>query len=175
MKSYKSDSSENAFIEDKDYLVISREYFIDLLSSNQNNQDEFKTTSVKNSLNSQSQNVDLSSAHKYLGYATALFAGITAATFSFDDFHKIAGYTTAGLSLIYTDHVGASGHIGGIWPVRHRFAPGGGMPGNHVSPVAGECRDVACEPVAIQPDDITESFATRAVEPTVRMHMTPGS
>jgi len=51
---------------------------------------------------SQSQNVDLRSTHKYLGYATAALAGITAATFSSGNIHEIAGYTTAGLSLITT-------------------------------------------------------------------------
>lgn len=98
----KDEFAENAFIEDKGYLSLKGEYFVDLLSSNQNNQDEFEPTSSKNSLNSESQNVDLSSAHKYLGYATALLAGITAVTFSSKDFHEIAGYTTAGLSLITT-------------------------------------------------------------------------
>ena len=94
--------TENAFIEDKGYLSINGKYFVDLASSNQNSQDEFETTSSKDSLNSQSQNASLSSAHKYLGYATALFAGITAVSFSSEDFHEIAGYTTAGLSLITT-------------------------------------------------------------------------
>ena len=45
---------------------------------------------------------DLRSAHKYLGYATAALAGITAASFSSKGFHEVAGYTTAGLSLITT-------------------------------------------------------------------------
>jgi hypothetical protein len=51
---------------------------------------------------SQSQNVDLRSTHKYLGYATEALAGITAATLSSGSFHEIAGYTTDGLSLITT-------------------------------------------------------------------------
>jgi len=49
-----------------------------------------------------SQNVNLRSAHKYLGYATAALSGITAASFSSKGFHEVAGYTTAGLSLIIT-------------------------------------------------------------------------
>ena len=98
----KNEFAEYAFIEDQGYLSNNGEYFVDLSSSNQNNQDQFETTSSKNSLNAQSQDVDLSAAHKYFGYATALLAGITAATFSVDNIHEIAGYTTAGLSLITT-------------------------------------------------------------------------
>jgi hypothetical protein len=98
----KDEFAENAFIDDKGELRINGKYFVDLSSSNQNNQDQFETTSSQNSLNSQSQNVSLSSAHKYLGYATAVLAGITAVTFSTDNIHEIAGYTTAGLSLITT-------------------------------------------------------------------------
>ncbi len=90
------------FAEDQDILIFNDDYFADSLSSNQINQDELETTSSKNSLNDQSHNVDLSAAHKYLGYATAVLAGITAATFSVDNIHEIAGYTTAGLSLITT-------------------------------------------------------------------------
>jgi hypothetical protein len=93
---------ENAFIDDKGYLGINGEYVVDLLSSNQSNQDGIETTSSKSSLNAQPQNVNLRSAHKYLGYATAVLAGITAVTFSSDNIHQIAGYTTAGLSLITT-------------------------------------------------------------------------
>jgi putative salt-induced outer membrane protein YdiY len=91
-----------AFAEDKDVLIFNDDYFVDSLSINQSNKNESATISSTNSLNSQSQNVNLRSAHKYLGYATALLAGITAATFSSKDLHEIAGYTTAGLSLITT-------------------------------------------------------------------------
>jgi hypothetical protein len=91
-----------AFAEDKDVLIFNDDYFVDSFSLNQNNQDEFATISSTNSSNSQSQDVDLRSAHKYLGYATAALAGITAATFSLQGVHEIAGYTTAGLSLITT-------------------------------------------------------------------------
>ena len=98
----KDEFAENAFIDDKGFLSINGDYFAELISSNQINQDELETTSSKNFSNDQSHNVDLSSAHKYLGYATAVLAGITAATFSVDNIHQIAGYTTAGLSLITT-------------------------------------------------------------------------
>jgi hypothetical protein len=91
-----------AFAEDKDVLIFNDDYFVDSFSLNQNNQDESATISSTNSSNSQSQDVDLRSAHKYLGYATAALAGITAATFSLQGVHEIAGYTTAGLSLITT-------------------------------------------------------------------------
>ena len=94
--------TENAFIGGKGYLSSNEEYYLNLVSSNQISQDEFETTSSKNPSNTQSQNFSLVSAHKYLGYATALLAGITAVTFSFEYFHEIAGYTTAGLSLITT-------------------------------------------------------------------------
>ena len=91
-----------AFAEDKNVLFFNNDYFVDLLSLNQNDQDESATISSTNSSISQSQNVNLRSAHKYLGYATAAFAGITAVSFSSKGFHQIAGYTTAGLSLITT-------------------------------------------------------------------------
>ena len=91
-----------AFAEDKYFLGFNREYFVDLSFLNQNDQDESATISATNSPNFQSQNVNLRSAHKYLGYATAAFAGITAVSFSSKDLHQIAGYTTAGLSLITT-------------------------------------------------------------------------
>ena len=90
------------FAEDKDVLIFNDDYFADSFSLNQNNQDEFATNFSTNSSNSQSQDVNLRSAHKYLGYATAALAGITAATFSLQGVHEIAGYTTAGLSLITT-------------------------------------------------------------------------
>jgi hypothetical protein len=93
---------KHAFIEDNAFLGITGEYSVDLLAANQNSQDGFETTSSKNSLNTPSHHVDLGSAHKYLGYATAVMAGITAVSFSSDSFHRIAGYTTAGLSLITT-------------------------------------------------------------------------
>ena len=37
-----------------------------------------------------------------MGYGTTALAGITAVSSSSEDFHKIAGYTTAGLSLMTT-------------------------------------------------------------------------
>ncbi len=92
----------SAFAEDKYFLDFNGEYYVDLLSLNQNDQDESATISSTNSSNSQSQNVSLRPAHKYLGYATAAFAGITAVSSSSEGFHQIAGYTTAGLSLITT-------------------------------------------------------------------------
>jgi hypothetical protein len=98
----KYEFTENAFIEDQGYMTINGEYYVELSSSNQINQDQFETTSSKNSLNDQSQNVDLSAAHKYLGYATAILAGITAVSSSSEGFHQTAGYATAGLSLITT-------------------------------------------------------------------------
>ncbi len=101
-QSNKDEFATSAFAEDKSFLGFNGEYFVDLLSLNQNDQDESATISSTNSLNSQSQNVNLRSTHKYLGYATAALAGITAATFSSKDVHEIAGYTTAGLSLITT-------------------------------------------------------------------------
>ena len=101
-QSNKDEFATSAFAEDKYFLGFNGEYFVDLLSLNQNDQDESATISSTTSLNSQSQNINLRSAHKYLGYATAALAGITAATFSSKDVHEIAGYTTAGLSLITT-------------------------------------------------------------------------
>ena len=91
-----------AFAGDKDFLGFNREYFVDLSFLNQNDLEESATISSTNSSNFQSQNVNLRSAHKYLGYATAAFAGITAVSFSSKDLHQIAGYTTAGLSLMTT-------------------------------------------------------------------------
>ena len=98
--------SENTFAlaEDKNFLMFKNDYFLDSSAKNQSNKNESATTYSMNSLNShsQSQNVNLRSTHKYLGYATAALAGITAATFSSGNVHEIAGYTTAGLSLITT-------------------------------------------------------------------------
>ena len=56
-----------AFAEDKYFLGFNGEYFVDLLSLNLNDLDESATISSTNSLNSQSQNVNLRSAHKYFG------------------------------------------------------------------------------------------------------------
>jgi hypothetical protein len=91
-----------AFAEDKNVLMFNNDYFLDSSAINQSNKNESATTILTNSLNSQSQNVNLRSTHKYLGYATAALAGITAATFSSGSVHEIAGYSTAGLSLITT-------------------------------------------------------------------------
>mgnify|MGYP001817608602 FL=1 len=93
--------SENtfAFAEDKNVLMFNNDYFLDSSAINQSNKNESATTILTNS---QSQNVNLRSTHKYLGYATAALAGITAATFSSGSVHEIAGYSTAGLSLITT-------------------------------------------------------------------------
>ena len=101
-RSSKAEFLEYAFIEDEGYFGSNGKYFESLVSPNQISQAEFETISLKNPSNTQSQNVNLSAAHKYLGYATALLAGITAVTFSFEGFHEIAGYTTAGLSLVTT-------------------------------------------------------------------------
>jgi hypothetical protein len=90
------------FAADKDVLIFKNDCFFDSSSINQSNKDESATISSTNPLNSQSQNVNLRAAHKYLGYATAALAGITAASFSSKGFHEVAGYTTAGLSLITT-------------------------------------------------------------------------
>jgi hypothetical protein len=91
-----------AFPGDKDVLIFNNDYFLDSSSINQSNKDESATISSTNFLSSQSPNVNLRSAHKYLGYATAALSGITAASFSSKGFHEVAGYTTAGLSLITT-------------------------------------------------------------------------
>ena len=85
--SNKDEFATSAFAEDKYILGFNGEYFVDLLSLNQNDQDESATISSINSSNSQSQNVNLRSAHKYLVYATAALAGITAASFSSKGFH----------------------------------------------------------------------------------------
>ena len=91
-----------AFADDKDILIFNNDYFLDSSTINQSNKAESATISSMNPLNYQSQKVNLRSAHKYLGYATAALAGITAASFSLNGFHEGAGYTTAGLSLITT-------------------------------------------------------------------------
>ena len=105
--SYKSlfkenESGKNGFADAEYLFDLKEEYFVDLFSSDQTHQDETATISSKNSANSRSQDIDLSYTHKYLGYGTAALAGITAVSSSSGDFHKIAGYTTAGLSLITT-------------------------------------------------------------------------
>jgi hypothetical protein len=100
---FNEDKAGKIGFADGEYLHdINDEYLVDLLFSNQTQPDETTTISSKNSANFQSQDVDLSSAHKYLGYGTAALAGTTAVSSSSGDFHKIAGYTTAGLSLITT-------------------------------------------------------------------------
>jgi hypothetical protein len=76
-----------AFADDKDILIFNNNYFLDSPTINQSNKNESATISSTNSLSSQSQNVNLRSAHKYLGYATAALAGITAASFSSKGFH----------------------------------------------------------------------------------------
>ena len=91
-----------ALAGDKDVLIFKKDYFLDSSLITQNNIDESVTISLSDSLNTQSQDVNLRSAHKYLGYATAALAGITAASFSSQGLHEVAGYTTAGLSLITT-------------------------------------------------------------------------
>ena len=89
-----------AFAEDKDILTFSRDVFLDSSFIPQSNKNEFASVSLTNYLNSDSQNDNLRSAHKYLGYATAVLAGVTAATSSSEGVHETAGYVTAGLSLI---------------------------------------------------------------------------
>ena len=91
-----------AFAGDKDVLILKNDYFLDSSFIIQSNEDESSTISSSDSLNTQSQDANLRSAHKYLGYATAALAGITAVSFSSQGLHEIAGYTTAGLSLITT-------------------------------------------------------------------------
>ena len=97
-----AETEKNRFADGEYLFDLKDEYFVDLFSSNQTHQDEIATISSKNSANSQPKDIDLSSAHKYLGYGTAALAGFTAVSSSSGDFHKIAGYTTAGLSLITT-------------------------------------------------------------------------
>ena len=96
--------SENAstFAGDKDVLNSNSDFHFDSSLISHSNTDESATISTASSLKPQLQGVNLRSAHKYLGYATAALAGITAATFSSQDLHEIAGFTTAGLSIITT-------------------------------------------------------------------------
>jgi hypothetical protein len=91
-----------ALAEDKDILTFSSDYFVESSFITQSSKDESATISLTNDLNSESQNVNLRSAHKYLGYTTAALAGVTAATSSSKGIHGTAGYVTAGLSLITT-------------------------------------------------------------------------
>ena len=96
------EAGKNGFADGEYLLELKEEYLVDISSSNQTHQNKTVTISSKNSANSQSQDFDLSSAHKYLGYVTAALAGVTAVSSSSGDFHRITGYTTAGLSLITT-------------------------------------------------------------------------
>lgn len=91
-----------AFAEDKDILTFSSDYFVDSSFRTQSSNDDSATISLTNDLNSESQDDNLRSAHKYLGYTTAALAGVTAATSSSVGVHRTAGYVTAGLSLITT-------------------------------------------------------------------------
>ncbi len=90
------------FAEDRDILTFNSDYFVDSSFKTQSGKNDSATDSLTNDLNSESQDYSLRSAHKYLGYATAALAGVTAVTSSSDDVHKTAGYVTAGLSLITT-------------------------------------------------------------------------
>jgi hypothetical protein len=91
-----------AFAEDKDFLTFNSDYLVDSSFITQSSKNDSATISLTDDLNSESQNVNLRSAHKYLGYATAALAGVTAATSSSKGVHGTAGYVTAGLSLITT-------------------------------------------------------------------------
>ena len=91
-----------AIAEDKDILTFNSDYFIDSSFITQSSKTDSATISLTNDLNSKSQNDNLRSAHKYLGYTTAALAGVTAATSSSKGVHGTAGYVTAGLSLITT-------------------------------------------------------------------------
>jgi len=91
-----------AFAEDKDILTFNSDYFVDSSFITQSGKTDSETNLLTNDLNSESQNDSLRSTHKYLGYATAALAGVTAATSSSLGVHKTAGYVTAGLSLITT-------------------------------------------------------------------------
>jgi len=90
------------FAEDKDFLTFNSDYFVDSSFITQSSKNDSATISLTDDLNSESQNVNLRSAHKCLGYATAALAGVTAATSSSKGVHGTAGYVTAGLSLITT-------------------------------------------------------------------------
>ena len=90
------------FAEDKDILTFNSDYFVDSSFITQSSKTDSATDSLTSDLNSESQNDSLRSTHKYLGYATAALAGVTAASSSSEGVHEIAGYVTAGLSLITT-------------------------------------------------------------------------
>ena len=96
--------SGNTFVlaDDKDTLSFNSDYFVDSSFITQSSKNDSVTISLTDDLNSESHNVNLRSAHKYLGYATAALAGVTAATSSSAGVHQTAGYITAGLSLITT-------------------------------------------------------------------------
>ncbi len=89
-----------AFAEDNDILTFSSDVYLNSTFMPQSSKNEFTPVSSTNYLNSESQNDNLRSAHKYLGYATAVLAGVTAVTSSSEGVHETAGYVTAGLSLI---------------------------------------------------------------------------
>ena len=91
-----------AFAQDENFSILKKKFYLDASPEIQSVVDESETISSANASNSPARNITLKSAHKYLGYATAALAGITAATFSTGSSHEIAGYTTAGLSLITT-------------------------------------------------------------------------
>ena len=101
-RSNQDGSGKYAFVDGDNLLDINDAYPVELLSSYQANPDETTASSSQYSVNSQPQHINLGSVHKYLGYATAALAGITAATSSSGGIHQAAGYTTAGLSLITT-------------------------------------------------------------------------
>jgi hypothetical protein len=64
-----------AFAEDKDFLTFNSDYLVDSSFITQSSKNDSATISLTDDLNSESQNVNLRSAHKYLGYATAGFVG----------------------------------------------------------------------------------------------------
>jgi hypothetical protein len=57
------------FAEDKDILSFNSDYFVDSSFITQSSKNDSATISLTNDLNSESHNVNLRSAHKYLGYA----------------------------------------------------------------------------------------------------------
>ena len=83
-----------AYSQDENFLISSNDYVLDSSPEIQSIQAESATISFGDSSNSPTRNTKLKSAHKYLGYASAALAGLTAATFSTGSFHEIAGYTT---------------------------------------------------------------------------------
>ena len=91
-----------AFAEDLDILKFSSDYFVDSSFATQGSNNDSTTITLTNDSNSESQDDSLRSAHKYLGYATAALAGVTAATSSSKGVHGTAGFVTAGFSLITT-------------------------------------------------------------------------